>query len=276
MDKNLAWLLGYLLSDGSIATPKYRKKGDETHLSFICKYSDRDILEKVKRILQTRAEIKDYPNYKSPCSKLRVYDRKDIIEKYKNIKSEIPEDIKGFERHFIRGLFDGDGTLSLRKSRSSFRIGFIDEKENITQWVSDTITKTLMLDYKKCRFIPQSNVFEVMWEGTIARLIAYWLYHGDIENCCLKRKLEKYRKDVLSDEVFSNNSEEILFASNAYIDNNNEIAFKTTSTKTLPWCKRLQKILPFNTIPVFHNKGKRKYYHLYIPDKTIINTQSTC
>ena len=48
MDKNLAWLLGYLLSDGSIATLKYRKKGDETHLSFICKYSDRDILEKVK------------------------------------------------------------------------------------------------------------------------------------------------------------------------------------------------------------------------------------
>ena len=57
MDKNLAWLLGYLLSDGSIATPKYRKKGDETHLSFICKYSDRDILEKVKRILQTLSKL---------------------------------------------------------------------------------------------------------------------------------------------------------------------------------------------------------------------------
>lgn len=276
MDKNLAWLLGYLLSDGCINRPSYRKKGNETHLEFICKYSDREILYKVKAILNTKAKVNDYPEYQSPQSKIRIYDRKDIIEKYPDIKSEIPKDIKGFERHFIRGLFDGDGTLNTRKNRGTFRIGFIDEKENITQWVSDTITSTLKLDYKKCRWVPQNNVYEVLWEGNIANLIAFWLYHGDIENCCLQRKLEKYKSDVLNNKTFDSLDEEMLYAAKAYINQDNEIAFNVPRLQTLKWCHRVQNLLSYNTTPVFHNKGRRKYYHLHIPQKIVTNTQSAC
>lgn len=266
MNKELAWFLGYLLSDGSIVRPKYRKKGDETHLSFICKYDDREILHKVKNVLKTKAKVHDYENYKSPNSKLRVYDRKDIIKKFSNIKEKVPSlEIKDFERHFIRGCVDGDGTLCYRKNRKSFRIGFIDEVEEITQWVSDIICKKLSLPYKKVKFVPQNNVYSIEWEGNIAKLIAWWLYHGDIENICLERKLNKYKEYVCDNKEFKNINDEILNASNAYIDDNNEIAFITPSCQTLDWCKRLQKLLSFNTVPVFHNKGKRKYYHLYIP-----------
>ena len=197
--------------------------------------------------------------------------------KYTKIKSEVPiEDIKGFERHFIRGLFDGDGTLSTRKNRGTFRIGFIDEKENITQWVSDTITSTLKLDYKKCRWVPQNNVYEVLWEGNIANLIAFWLYHGDIENCCLRRKLEKYKSDVLNNKTFDSLDEEMLYAAKAYMNQENEIAFNVPGLQTLKWCHRVQNLLSYNTTPVFHNKGRRKYYHLHIPQKIVTNTQSAC
>ena len=245
-------------------------------MSFICKYSDREILHKVKKILGTKSKVSDHPDYKSPNSRLSVCDRTDISNKYANIKSKIPEDINGFERHFIRGLFDGDGTLSKRKNRGTFRIGFIDEKENITQWVSDIITTTLKLDYKKCRWIPQSNVYEIMWEGNVAQLIAFWLYHGDIEHCCLQRKLEKYRSDVLDNKTFESIDEELLYASKAFIDDNGEIAFLVPGLQTLNWCHRLQSLLTYNTVPVFHNKGRRKYYHLYIPNKLATNTQRIC
>lgn len=273
MNKETAWLLGYLLSDGCINRPTYRKKGDETHLEFICKYDDREVLHKVKQILGTRAVVKDYPNYQSPQSKLRVYDKKDFIQKYKDIKTVIPNDINGFERHFIRGLVDGDGCLYYRQSRNSFVLTFINEYPQIVRWVTETICSQLKLPDKDIRHVEQDHIWSVGWEGNIARLIAFWLYSGDIEHCCLKRKLEKYRNVVLDNKTFSDIDEELLYATKSFIDDNNEIAFEVPGLQTLPWAHRLQNLLSFNTVPVFHNKGRRKYYHLYIPDKSVINTQ---
>lgn len=271
MNEEKAWMLGYLLSDGSIVHPKYRKKGDETHLEFICKYDDREVMYKLKAALNTAAKVQEYPNYKSPQAKLRSYDCKDIVEEYSDIKERVPvNQIKGYERHFIRGLIDGDGTLSYRADRKSFRIGFIDQVQGITQWVSDTICNTLSLPIKLARWSPQNNVWELMWEGNMARLIAWWLYHGNIQHCSLQRKFNKYIAVVLDNRSFTTIDDELLAAVNAYYDNNGEIAFITPGSQTLDWCKRLQKLLSFNTVPVFHNKGKRKYYHLYIP---VVNTQ---
>lgn len=277
MDKENAWLLGYLLSDGCIARPTYRKKGDETHLSFICQHSDKEILYKVKNILNTKANIREYPEYTSPLAKITVYDRKNIIEKYGDIKTRIPEEsILGFERHFIRGLVDGDGTLSVRKRKyGSFRIGFIDQYKQITEWVTNFLVRKLGLPEKKCRYVPQSHVWEVMWEGTIAQLIAWYLYHGDIEGCCLKRKHEKYKEVVLQNNHFASIYDEMIFAIKAKIDGE-WIFFKQYSSNSLKWCHIVQKILPYNTIPVFKNPGKRKYYNLYIPknkDVSVVNTR---
>ena len=274
MDKEKAWLLGYLLSDGSIISPKYRSKGDETHLSFICMLSDREILDKVKKITKTKAKVHEYPNYKSPHAKLRIYDRRDIIDNYSDIKTRVPEeDIKGYERHFIRGLIDGDGTLSVRKNRKTFRIGFIDQYEQIVEWVTNFLVDKLGLPEKRYRYVPQSHVWEVMWEGTIAKLISWYLYHGDIEECCLKRKHEKYKESVLNGEEFENIYDEMMFSINAGVQDN-WIKFQQKSSNTLKWCHMLQKILPYKTTPVFKNPGSRKYYNLYIPNNvSVVNTR---
>lgn len=265
MNKQIAWILGMLLSDDNIVRPTYRKNGNEPHLSFICKHSDTEVLYKIKNILKTSANVRSYPEYKSPYSIITIYDKDDLINKYNPIKTQIPNDIKGFERHFIRGLFDRNGTLSKRKNRNSFRIGFINEFEHITEWVSKTICNMLNLPKKNVRYIIQNNVYEILWEGNIAKLIAFWLYSGDISDCSLKRKYDKYHADVLNNQYFKEIDKELLYAVNAYIDDNNEIAFNIPGLQTLEWCKRVQKLLSFNTVPVFHNKGKRKYYHLYIP-----------
>lgn len=273
MNKEFAWVLGYLLSDGCINRHVYPNKGDKTHLFFICQYIDNDVLYKVKEILQTRANVNHYPNYSSPRSQLCVYDRKDIIKKYADIKTTIPSDIKDYERHFIRGLIDGNGTLSLRKARNSFRLGFTNEHEFIVSWVTKTICEQLRLPLKRYRFVPQSNIWEVLWEGNIARVIAYWLYHGDIEHCALKRKLDKYKTDVLDNYNFDSQDNELLYASKA-IQTDNTILMQAPSNKTLAWAHILQNLLSFNTTPVCSNSGQRKYYYLHIPNR-IANMQST-
>lgn len=268
-----AWLLGYLLSDGCINRPKYRNKGDETHLEFVCKYSDTEILYKVKDILKTKANVCSYPDYKSPQSKIRIYDRKDFIQKYNNIKTQIPEDILGFERHFIRGLTDGDGCLYYRESRDSFVYNYVNEHEHIVKWVTNIFEEKLNIPVKNIRYVEKDHIYSISYEGNIAKLIAHWLYHGNIEHCCLERKRQKYIKHVLKNNYIDNFDDATIYAVNAYIDKNNEIAFNVPNMQTLIWAQRLQKILSYNTVPVFHNKGKRKYYHLYIPKAEIANTQ---
>lgn len=266
MNKEFAWLLGYLLSDGCINRPTYRGKGDETHLEFICKYDDREVLQKVKDILETKANIREYPDYKSPQAKIAIYDRKDIIEQYSNIKTVVPiDDIQGYERHFIRGLIDGDGCLHYRENRDILIINFINEYPDIVRWVTWTIITTLDLPQKNIRHIERDHIWSVSWEGNIARLIAYWLYHGDIDNCCLKRKRDKYKEIVLDNKEFDNNNLEMLYAIKAYLDENGSIKFKVPCQKTLAWCHRTQKLLDYNTVPVTHSKGTDKYYELYVP-----------
>ena len=131
--------------------------------------------------------------------------------------------------------------------------------------MSKTICNALKLPLKNVRYVSQSHVYEILWEGNIAKLIAFWLYSGDIKDCSLNRKRNKYYNDVLDNKYFKELDQELLCVVNAYINNDNEIAFNVPGLQTLEWCKRVQNLLSFNTVPVFHNKGKRKYYHLYIP-----------
>ena len=274
MTKEFAWLLGYLLSDGHLA--KNKDGSLNGTLSFICKYDDREILYKVKEILKSHNKVGEYPHYKSPSAQLKISDCKKIAETYPDIKTVIPaEDIKGYERHFIRGLVDGDGTLCMkyRNGTRHCRFAFIDEYPQIVQWVVDTMYKKLDIPLKAIRYVPQSHVWEVQREGTLARVIAWWLYHGDIENCCLERKRQKYLQEVADGKYFKTEDEALLYAAKAYIQDNS-IHMNKPSMNTLTWCHILQKGLSFNTAPVFHNPGKRKYYLLHISaNKTIIDTQ---
>lgn len=272
MNKEIAWFLGFLLSDGSIIRPTYRGKGNEQHISFCIHYKDKEVLYKIKDILHTRAKVHVYPNYKSPQAKIEIYDRKDIEKEFYDIKEHVPvEKIKGYERHFIRGLIDGDGCLYYRKNRGNgLMINFIDEKKEIVDWVNKTICKELNIKYKECTYKEKDHIYSISWEGKIGRLIAWWLYHGDIDNCKLERKYQYYKTYVLDNKSFDNYDKELIYAINTFIEDN-KINMNVSSNLTLDWCKRLQKYLSFNTTPIFKNKGKTKYYFLHIPDTSIIN-----
>ena len=113
-NSNSAYVLGLLASDGTIAK-------NENMVCIELQQSDREILEKINKVLKNERPIKDYERsngYKN--SKLYFFSRKikedlafyDIIPNktyeaddfIKNIKIEYFWD-------FIRGFFDGDGSI---------------------------------------------------------------------------------------------------------------------------------------------------------------------
>lgn len=269
MNKQFAWFLGTLLSDGSITRPTFRGKGNEDHIQYCIHNKDIEMLYKIKTIINTNAKVHEYPNYKSPQCKIRAYDRKDIIKDYSDIKTKIPDNIIGFERHFIRGIVDGDGCLYHRKNRyQSNVINLINEEYDIMKWYSETISKSLLIPYKEPTYRERDHIYIVSYEGRIANLIIWWLYHGEISDCVLKRKYDLYKEYVLeSNEDILDYNKSLLIATKAQHISHNHISPNIQSDKTLDWCHRLQKYLSFNTVPVFHNKGKTKYYELYIPEQ---------
>lgn len=265
MTKDFAWFLGWLHSDGYI--PKEgSKQYNKGIMQFICKYSDTEVLHKIKNILGTKANVNEYPNYKSPQSKLDIYDCKEISHKYQNIKNNIPvNDIKGFERHFIRGVVDGDGCIHYREARNSIILNIVNPDKDSLQWIADTICNSLLIPRKEVKRIERDHLWVIKWEGNIAKLIVWWLYHGNINSCCLLRKYNKYKEVVLHNKEFKNYDEELLCAVNAQIEDS-EIGFNVPSLNSLDWAKRLQNLLSYKTQPVYHSPGRRKYYKLYIPN----------
>ena len=269
MNKDFAWFLGFLLSDGSIVHPAYRSKGDESHISFCLNIKDSEVLYKIKSIINTKAAVRLYPDYKSPSAVLAIYDRKDLVKNYQKIKVEIPEIPSLYRRHFMRGLVDGDGCLHQRKDRNSFRINFINQNKEIVNWFSQILSEELGIEFKTPKWKKQDNLWIVEWEGKIARLIAWFLYHGDVSSSVLDRKKTYYEFHILEDRKNMNEFEEFIKAIGLSYDDS-YIHMNVPSSSTLKWCHIVQKCTGIKSVPVFHNKGKNKYYSLYLPSA---NTQ---
>ena len=123
-----AYLLGYIVTDGHVSK--------NNTLMFCAIDYDVDLLENAKRILKSTHKIcaksdkyrilnihSDYL-----CNKLREYglnNRKSYGFDFQKILSCIPDDLK---RHFIRGMFDGDGSITIYKynyfKKHSYHFGF--------------------------------------------------------------------------------------------------------------------------------------------------------
>ena len=117
-----AYWLGFLMADGYITN-----RGNEIGLTLATK--DRNMIEKFKKDIESTYPIRDYEHYNKSfdCitreSKMVITSKKmyqDLVNKGFSLDKTnhclFPsEDIvpKNLQRHFIRGYFDGDGSLAI-------------------------------------------------------------------------------------------------------------------------------------------------------------------
>ncbi len=119
MNKDLAFLLGALVSEGSF----HQKK-------IIFNNSDMDFYESIKKILLTQFKgLKLYErDVKGNCKELEVYHQKVVqfminigLKEVKSADKEIPFSVLGSKKEhivsFLKGLFEGDGTVSYKKDK---------------------------------------------------------------------------------------------------------------------------------------------------------------
>lgn len=138
-----AYWLGYIAADGNVYSSKQRKNYSAgSTLKIVSK--DKEHLQKFKYSIQSDAEIERIINFKGYSNgnavyRIQIYSNKiceDLIKlgivPNKSLILKPPKIKKEFYKDFIRGYFDGDG--SIYKTKSNYGFNLVGTKEML-EWV---------------------------------------------------------------------------------------------------------------------------------------------
>lgn len=189
-----AYWLGFLMADGCV-----RRTGNSFKIEIDLKADDRVVLRLFLNAIGADYSIRYYRHHTSGNEMCKVgitsanmamdlikhgcVPRKSHVLKFPN---NIPG---GLIPHFIRGYFDGDGTLCLGRN---IRWSLVGSYEFLAK-IQDIMVTTLGLRRTKLYKKPQKHVWDLSYTGKHqVALICDWLYK-DAE-IYLPRKYERYKK----------------------------------------------------------------------------------
>lgn len=196
---NMAWLMGFLAADGSI---EKNRNVIKLALSTI----DKEILEKIREEIQLEVSVKDYVTAKGfQMSKIQwssEQHKKDLsqygIIPQKTFNLKPPYKLKKeYWIDYIRGYFDGDGSVYITKNNY-----------NTITWEIGSATKEI-LEFIRDFFyeeygIPKTNIHEtvkkepfyVLMYSTNAAKKIYKHFYENEDVLSLKRKKDKYTEII--------------------------------------------------------------------------------
>ncbi len=180
---NTAYVLGWFFSDGNVSK---NLRDASIHLSI----KDKEILFCIKRLLKSEAPISEDKDSAS----IRINNRiivEDLVHlgctPNKSLTLKFP-DIKTSQlRHFIRGYFDGDGSIHFNKP-NTIKITFVGTLEFIKS-LQTHLYKELRL--KMHQIYKNRNIYVCRYYGKDARKLCTWMYKS-VEDNYLKRKKERF------------------------------------------------------------------------------------
>ncbi len=205
---NSAYILGFVLADGCIVKGTYNGYSDM--LKFGVNIRDLDILEKIKSELNSDHKISKIKSacYLSLSSQKLVNSLKKLgIDYRKSLREKIPRIPKLYVRDFIRGIIDGDGSLSINKNNYP-SISVCGGKETMI-FIQDRFLRKLKVfskltqqSYKDTGF----NLFQIGYRGSSAQKIINYIYKNaelylnrkyNLATKCLDRQIRYKRTNYI-------------------------------------------------------------------------------
>ena len=197
---NMAWILGFIAADGTI-----RKNSNEIKIGLAIK--DKEILEKIREELKIPAIVKEYTNTQGyDCCTLAwtcEQHKKDLALYHlipaKTFQLKPPSDVlkREYWIDYIRGYFDGDGSVNLLKNSNgrgngNLRWQVCSATKEILDWIVDFfyeeygIKKVNIL----CDTTRQQPLYYFQYSSVATRQIYKILYTSD--SLFLKRKKDHF------------------------------------------------------------------------------------
>lgn len=201
--KEQAYILGFFVADGYIHI-KRSGSGDNTLYQFGLTNNNREILEDIRSIMNSEHKIYEKPKGGCYClvvgSKSIVEDLQELgYTSNKSFDAHYPDLLGNLDRHFIRGVFDGDGCIT-RSSHKSPVVYFYGTKEllgeihNRVAGVVDSIGEVIKLKLK-------NSLYRLGIYGDNAVRFLEWIYYDVGKKIRMERKYERYLEAV-NDEGF--------------------------------------------------------------------------
>lgn len=189
----LAYVIGFFIADGSLSN--YYKSGKK-NVVFSNKTEDRDVIEKIANVCGYKNKVLNFKNGMS-----RIVFAGDFIYNFfvdlgftnsKTFSVEIPEkllNLKELHPHLIRGIFDGDGSIQVRKRRIH-----LYPQCNIvgTEMVIDFIAKVFEF-YNSVG--PHKSIYRINFNGKNAVKFFNYIYKNSTIHMDRKYKLFEKIKD---------------------------------------------------------------------------------
>lgn len=196
---NMAYILGFILSDGCIV--KSKRKGHSDSLKFGIYFKDIDILEKIKRSLKSKHKISRSADafHLSIASQIIVDDLKSLGVTYrKSLSEHVPKIPKVFIRDFIRGFVDGDGSVKIDKS--GYPNLAVYGGEQIIKFIRDNFLKSFDIYSKMLRLTNNGQgkyLYLIAYRCNSAQTLLDYLYKDS--KLFLDRKYNLVKKCLIID-----------------------------------------------------------------------------
>jgi len=205
-----AYILGYLVADGSIEESVRKDRPSKLiRLRFGCVTDDDEILKLIQKEIAPNNKLRYYQpsGNRKQTTILQICDKeliKDLKELY-NIKSrktydatfEFPNIQKSYERHFIRGFIDGDGSIGDR--HFSMICNSPKFAEQIKNKFLEIIPNLKWVIYKENRKFTPYWSLHFSFNNSIKKVIFDYLYKD--ANTFLTRKRNKALNAVLNADI---------------------------------------------------------------------------
>lgn len=184
----MAYILGLFFSDGNVSS---NKQQISVHLNS----NDHYFLEKVNKIIGSNRPVGNY----SHSSYLRIDSKilaNDLVKlgciprKSKSLR--FPDIENEFLPHFVRGYFDGDGSIHFNKP-NTIKVSFVGTKEFL-KVMQFRISKALKLKTKPITKI--KSIWRTYFYGNDARKLCEWMYKNS-KDLYLERKKSRFEKHLM-------------------------------------------------------------------------------
>jgi hypothetical protein len=200
INKNISYLIGLFQTDGSL----YETTRNRGKFQLELNIKDGDIIYKIANLIKynykitKRERITNFGENKTITITVHDIEFRKLLKLWgipAGKKSEIiapPLHIKELSiPDYIRGLYDGDGSLGLTKQNKPF-MSLTTKSEDIKNFIVDYISKITNNDLKCPGRNKRDNIYNITLFNEDSKLLSETLYY---ENCLsINRKYEKSKE----------------------------------------------------------------------------------
>lgn len=196
----MAWVLGWIVTDGTI-------QRDSNRLKIELNSKDKDVLYKIGNLLMSeglviREDLKFNRSYISMNNSNFIKDLNTIgVYPNKTFTVKVPSMPTDCIRHFIRGAIEGDGGVYTHKAQGYdiFSVMLCGNKYIVTT-IKDLLKLHLDIDARLeiDDRVSKGGLYKIRYYGANAISLCNWMYKDTHKDVRLDRKYETYVKYIKS------------------------------------------------------------------------------